>query len=89
LSKSSVSVLRQNAPISSIHSLAGKPIPIPQAFRSADINSSFGNGFGAATLTNPVISSDQKLYGTREIRFVNPGHILAARTPRPTQSHSN
>jgi hypothetical protein len=41
---SSVSVRKKNAPISSIHLAAGKPIRAPHAARRLRMNSAFGNG---------------------------------------------
>src|SRR5262249_53198224 len=49
----SVSVRKKNAPISSIHSAAGRPTRLPHARRRVRMNSSFGTGLGEARLTGP------------------------------------
>jgi len=54
---SSVSDLIAKAPISSISRFAGRPIRTPAASRSMRMNSSFGIGFGDATLMAPLISA--------------------------------
>ncbi len=50
----SVSVLMTNAPISSIHSVAGSPNGAPQTRRRILIISLFGTGLGATTFTAPL-----------------------------------
>lgn len=55
---SSVSVRMKIAPISSIHSRAGRPNGTPYASRSWRMNSAFGSGFGDATFTTPSMSLD-------------------------------
>jgi len=51
---SSVSVRIASAPISSIQFVAARPKRAPHASRSVRMNSAFGSGCGAATLTIPA-----------------------------------
>jgi len=54
---SSVSVRMASAPISSIQLVAARPKRAPHALRSVRMNSAFGSGCGAATMTGPLMLS--------------------------------
>ena len=85
---SSVSVRRKNAPISSIHRVAGRPTRAPQASRSARMNSALGSGFGAARLTGAVevVVLDQPADRADEVLVVDPRDVLPAVAARAAEA---
>ena len=88
LSISSVSVRRKNAPISAIQFVAGRPMRVPQAARSAAMNSRCGSGIRRGEFTGPLRSSRSIRSSTARTksRVVDPRHELPPAGDRPAQA---